>query len=205
MTGLEAAGIAIGIVGLSTVLATTVRKIRTTVQDIHYAQGDILEVEKEVDLFARIYDDFLDACDEASSMTKNASKIKTSLISWTQKTIEGFKNLLHKVEAIARNPEYYYSVRKVAAAYYCWLRSKGTVKYLRASLSIARQSMIAFTNIRVIEKLNEELAHLRSALSPTEREGIELRLNMTVEDRVKIIRKKRYVKEDINQSLTDSP
>jgi len=201
MSGLEGVGIAIGIVGLSTVLATTVRKIRKTVQDIKYAQGDLREVEKEVRLFSRIYDDFLDACDEASSTTKNASKIKVSLISWTRKTIKGFENLLDKVEAIARDPEYYYSVRKVAAAYYCWLRSKGTVKYLRASLSVARQSMIAFTNIRVIEKLNEELAHLRSALSPTEREGIEMRLKMTVEERIKIVRKKWYGEKYILPNL----
>jgi len=192
MSGLEAAGIAIGIVGLSTVLAKTVREIRTTVQDIHYARGDILEVEKEVDLFSRIYDDFLDACDEASSMTKNASKIKTSLISWTRKTIKGFKNLLYKVHAVARDPEYYHSIREVASAYYIWLRSKGTVRYLRASLSVARQSMVAFTNVRIIEKLNEELAHLRSPLSSTERATIELRLKMPVEERIRIIRKKRY-------------
>ncbi|KAI4944104.1 hypothetical protein J4E91_008959 [Alternaria rosae] len=208
---MEVAGIAISVFGLSTALAATVRKIRKTVQDIRYARGDLHEVEKEVLLFARIYDDFLDACDEASSVTENASKIKTSLISWTQKTIKGFENLLAKVQAIARNPEYHYSVSKVATAYYSWIRSKSTVKYLRASLSVARQSMIAFTNIRVIEKLNEELAYLRSTLSPTEREIIELRLKMTVDERVKIIQKKcrnrhsqrRNIEKDLNEAVKE--
>jgi len=187
---MEAIGVAIGVVGLSTVLATTVTKIRKTAQDIKYAQDDLHDVEKEAHLFSRLYDDFLDTCDEASSITGNTLKIKKSLISWTENTIEGFQDLFDKVQAVAKDPEYYYSLKAVTKAYYNWIRSKGTLKYLRASLSVARQSMILFTNVRNIEKLNEELVHLRSPLSPAERESIELRRKMTVEERIRIVRRK---------------
>jgi hypothetical protein len=189
---MDPASLTIGIIGLSTVLVTTVKKIQETVQDLKWAQRDLCDVYKEVDLFAGICDDFLDACDDDPSITKQASKIKLQLKSWTKRTLRGFKNLLGKVRAVARDPKYDYSAIEVVTAHVIWLRSKRTMQYLRASLSVARQNMICFTNIRVISKLNVELAHLKSVLSLTEAERrlVEVRHKMTVEERIVMIQQK---------------
>jgi hypothetical protein len=122
--------------------------------------------------------------------TEQTLEIKRDLIAWTKKAIEGLENLLSKVQAVGRNLEYFYSFFEVLTAYVIWLKSKDTIKYLRASLSVARQSMVAFTNIRIIEKLNKELVDLRSALSPTERQRLESKYKMTVEDRIGMMRNK---------------
>ena len=105
--------------------------------------------------------------------------------------MEGFKNLLHRVQAVGRDPRYEHSTLEVITAHYRWIMSKSTLRYLRASLNVARQSMVAFTNIRVLGKLNEELAYLRSALaSPDKRHNIELRHGVTLEERIEIVKMK---------------
>jgi hypothetical protein len=190
---MEPVSLTIGVVallGLPIALVATVKKIQETVKSIKRAQPELLDLVNETKLFAGIYDAFIDVLDEESSNTEQSLKIKWDLIAWTKKAIEGLENLLSKVQAVGRNPEYFYSFLEVMTAYVIWLKSKDTIKYLHASLSVARQSMVAFTNIRIIEKLNEELAHLKSALSPTERQRFESKYKMTMEDRIGMMRNK---------------
>jgi len=189
---MDPASLTIGIIGLSTVLLTTARKLRETVQDVRYAQGDLSDVLEETDLFAGTCDDFLDVCDEDPLNSERTQKLKLQLKSWTTRTVQGFDSLLDKVQAVARNPEDDYSAIEVIIAHIVWLRSKGTLKYLRASLSVARQNMICFTNIRIIEKLNVDLAQLKSVLSltKTEKRRVEMLYNMTVEERIAITKHK---------------
>jgi hypothetical protein len=105
--------------------------------------------------------------------------------------MEGFRNLLHRVQAVGRDPGCEHSTIDVITAHYRWIMSKSTLRYLRASLNVARQSMVAFTNIRVLGKLNEELAYLQSALaSSTERQSIELRHGVKLEERIQIVQMK---------------
>jgi hypothetical protein len=190
---MDPASLTIGVVallGLPIALVATVEKIQETVKSIKRAKPELLDLVNETKLFSGIYDAFIDVLDDAWSNTEQTLKIKRDLIAWTKKAIGGLENLLSKVQAIGRNPEYFYSFFEVMTAYVIWLKSKDTLKYLRASLSVARQSMVAFTNIRIIEKLNEELAHLKSALPPTERQRLESKYKMTVEDRIRMMRDK---------------
>jgi hypothetical protein len=190
---MEPVSLTIGVaalLGLPIALVATVKKIQETVKSIKRVQPELLDLVNETKLFAGIYDAFIDVFDEESSNTEQTLKIKWDLIAWTKKAIEGLENLLSKVQAVGRNPEYFYSFLEVMTAHVIWLKSKDTIKYLRASLSVARQSMVAFTNIRIIEKLNEELAHLKSALSPTERQLLESKYKMTMEDRIWMMRNK---------------
>jgi hypothetical protein len=180
----------IGVIGLPVAIISTVKILRKTVQSVENAQPELLNLVKETDLFAGVYDAFLDVLDEDFSSKEGATKIKRDLMSYTKKLMKGFENLRHQVQAIDRNPKYYYSTIERITAHVIWMRSTSTIKYLRASLSVARQSIIAFTNIRLIEKLNEELAYLRSALLLTERHRIELKYGMTVERRIDVVRKK---------------
>jgi hypothetical protein len=190
---MEPVSLTIGVVallGLPIALVATVKEIQETVKSIKRAQPELLDLVNETKLFAGMYDAFIDVFDEVSSNTEQILEIKRDQIAWTKKAIEGLENLLSKVQAVGRNPEYFYSFFEVLTAYVIWLRSKDTIKYLRASLSVARQSMVAFTNIRIIEKLNEELVDLKSALSPTERQRLESKYKMTVEDRIGMMRNK---------------
>ncbi|CAG5158502.1 uncharacterized protein ALTATR162_LOCUS5112 [Alternaria atra] len=187
---MEPISLALGIIGLPAAFSVIVKELRKTVKSIRYAKRELQALDEEIDLFAGSYDDFLDTCDEASLSTKGTQDIKRHLISWTGKVMEGFDDLLSKVQALARDPDYDHSAIEVFTAHYRWIMSKSTLKYLRASLNVARQSMIAFTNIRVLGKLNEELAYLRSALSSAERQQIELRHGMTMEERIEIVQKK---------------
>jgi hypothetical protein len=190
---MEPVSLTIGVVallGLPIALVATVKEIQETVKSIKRAQPELLDLVNETKLFAGIYDAFIDVFDEVSWKTEQTLEIKRDLIAWTKKAIKGLENLLSKVQAVGRNPEYSYSFFEVLTAYVIWLKSKDTIKYLRASLSVARQSMVAFTNIRVIEKLNEELVDLKSALSPTERQRLESKYKMTVEDRIGMMRNK---------------
>lgn len=189
---MDPASLTIGIFGLSTVLLATVRKLKETVQDVWYAKDDLTHVQDEMDLFAGTCDDFLDMCDEDPSISEHTTKLKLQLTSWTIKTIQGFETLLGKVQPVARDPRDNYNIVEVVTAHVVWLRSKGTLRYLCASLVVARQSMVCFTNIRFIEKLNKELAYLKSILSltETERRRIEVGFNMTVEKRITITQEK---------------
>jgi hypothetical protein len=183
----------IGVIGLPLALVATFKMIQETFQSIKYAQRDLQGVDDTIDLFAGTYNDFLDVCDESSSSTEGVLKAKLRLKSLTQKTINGFQHVLDKVQAVARHPNYHYSITEIITAHLHWISSKNTIRYLRASLNVARQSMIAFTNTRIIEKLNTELAFLKSALSPTERQRMELQIGMKVEERIEIKREKLYV------------
>ncbi|KAH8642440.1 hypothetical protein IG631_05382 [Alternaria alternata] len=188
---MDPVSLTIGIIGLPAALTMTFKSLRKTVKSIKYAKRELRDLEEEIDLFVDIYDSFLDACDEASQDIEGASKIKRHLRSWTRKVMEGFRNLLHRVQAVGRDPRYEHSTIEVITAHYRWIMSKSTLRYLRACLNVARQSMIAFTNIRVLGKLNEELAYLQSALtSTTERQSIELRHGVRLEDRIQIVQMK---------------
>ena len=188
---MDPASLALTVIGLPAALTVTFNSLRETVESIRYAKRELRDLEKEIDLFAGIFDSFLDACDEASLETEGASRIKRNLRSWTERLMEGFKNLLHRVQAVGRDPRYEHSTLEVITAHYRWIMSKSTLRYLRASLNVARQSMVAFTNIRVLGKLNEELAYLRSALaSPDKRHNIELRHGVTLEERIEIVKMK---------------
>ncbi|CAN9174367.1 unnamed protein product [Alternaria alternata] len=190
---MDPVSLALTVIGLPAALTMTFKSLRKIVESIKYAKRELRDLEEEVDLFAGIFDSFLDACDEASLETEGASIIKRHLRSWTEKVMEGFENLLERVQAVGRDPRYEHSTIEVITAHYRWIMSKSTLRYLRACLNVARQSMIAFTNIRVLGKLNEELAYLQSALTSTaERQSIELRHGVRLEDRIQIVQMKTY-------------
>jgi hypothetical protein len=188
---MEPVGLTLTVISLPAALTMTFKSLRKTVKSIKYAKRELQDLDEEINLFADIYDTFLDACDEASLDIEGASRIKRHLRSWTEKVKEGFRNLLHRVQAVVRDPRYEHSTIEVITAHYRWIMSKSTLRYLRACLNVARQSMVAFTNIRVLGKLNEELAFLQSALTSTaERQSIELRHGVGLEERIQVVQMK---------------
>jgi hypothetical protein len=96
---MDPVSLALTVIGLPAALTMTFKSLRKTVESIKYAKHELRDLEEEVDLFAGIFDSFLDACDEASLETEGASMIKRHLRSWTEKVMEGFENLLDRVQA----------------------------------------------------------------------------------------------------------
>ncbi|CAN9137474.1 unnamed protein product [Alternaria alternata] len=187
---MEAVGLTIAVVGLPVAIVSTVKIFRKTVQAVENAQPELRNLVKETDLLDGVFASFLDVLDEDPSYTQGTSKFTRDLVYYTEKLRNNFDSLRHEVRAVDRDFKYDYSRIERLTARIVWLRSTSTIKYLRASLSVARQSIIAFTNIRLIEKQNEELAYLRSALPLTEIRRIESKYGMTVEERIEVVRRR---------------
>ncbi|KAF2798740.1 hypothetical protein K505DRAFT_295874 [Melanomma pulvis-pyrius CBS 109.77] len=91
------------------------------------------------------------------------------------------------VRALGADPKYEYSLVETFTAHVRWYFSKSSVACLRASLSVARECMNGFTNIRCIEKLDEQLRYLKRSVREGNRQALEAKLRMTVEERVEIL------------------
>jgi hypothetical protein len=81
----------------------------------------------------------------------------------------------------------------VLAARMKWHAIEREMECMRISLSIAREGIKGFTNIRVFEKLEEEEDMLRTAVERGDRQSLEERFGMTLEDRVRTVKHMRSV------------
>ncbi|OWY54659.1 hypothetical protein AALT_g11579 [Alternaria alternata] len=201
----------IGVIGLPVAIVSTVKIFRKTVQAVENAQPELRNLVKETGLLDGVFASFLDVLDEDPSYIQGTSKFARDLTYYTENLMKDFDSLRHGVRAVDRDFKYDYSRIERLTALIVWLRSTSTIKYLRASLSVARQSIIAFTNIRLIEKQNEELAHLRSALPLTEILRIESKYGMTVERRIEVVRRRvrsrraqqKKIKMDLEEAVVE--
>jgi hypothetical protein len=159
------------------------RELRNAYKSVKYARRELEELVTEMDIFTDHYSEFLKACSTRKKHRKRVWSAKTKLVSWAQRAILDFRELLDKVDALARDPTYPHTVMETAFAHYKWYFSKNHLGHLRASLSVARQSMVGFTNICNIELLDEQLAHLKSVVTPQQRQEIEKEYGMTKEQR----------------------
>lgn len=177
---------AIAIFGLPTVLVATAKMLRKTVKSIKYAEREVLDLAREMEWFDG-------TCKRFAPCANETSEIVRHLKSWSKKAKVGYDELLSKVKVLATQPGYRHFTMEMLIARLRWNQSKSFIKYLRASLSVARQSMVAFTNIYHIEKLDREMAFLRSALSTSDIKCIEKMHGKTVEKRIEELQKEMWV------------
>lgn len=162
-------------------------KLKKLIKDVRHARREIKHLTEEMGTFAKLYECFFDAYKEQSASDAGFRSAAKCLISWARNAILDFKLLHDNVCALAGDPEY--SPLETVVAHIKWYFSKTTVKYLRASLVVARESMMGITNIRAIQKLDEQLRRLRLALTQEQKQAIEKEFGMPVEQYI------RYVEE----------
>jgi hypothetical protein len=170
-------------VALGPIIIGITREVRNAYKSVKYARRELEELVNEMDIFTDHYSEFLKACSTRKKHRKRVWSAKTKLVSWAQRAIFDFKELLYKVDALARDPTYRHTVMETALAHCKWYFSKNHLGHLRASLSVARQSMVGFTNICNIELLDEQLAHLNSIMTPQQKQEIEKEYGVTKEQR----------------------
>jgi hypothetical protein len=178
------AEIALGAIALCPIVISITRSLRKGYKSVKYARRELEELTNDMDVFTDLYSEFLKACSTRQKHRKRIFSTKKKLVAWTERAIRDFKELLYKVDALSRDPIYQHTIMETAFAHCKWYFSKSHLGYLRASLGVARQSMVGFTNICNIELLDEQLAHLKSVMTPQQRREIEKEYNMTVEQRI---------------------
>jgi hypothetical protein len=181
--GAVAAGLTI-----CTQLAQLGNAIRKGVKRIKNARKDVLELSDEAVLFAGLCEDFLRTCDDHREPKSKAFTSLDRLVAWLEQPESALSELLEKVKALIRDPKYQYSWQEKCIAKIEWFGSKGAVKRLRASLSIARSSISGYSNLMCIQKLNEELRMLHLATRCDEnRRIVQAQLGMTLEKKIDIV------------------
>jgi hypothetical protein len=178
-------------VTLSAEVLRSSRSLRKLTKGTKHARIEIAGLSKEMDLFADLYDELFRVCIFDSSTTSFTQLPVKRLVVWTEETIDAFRNLLDRIQDlvdISRG-----SVVDVLAAHMKWRAIERKMECMRISLSIARQGIKGFINIRVFEKLEEEEEVLRNAIERGDRQSLEERFGMTLEDRVRVVKHMRSV------------
>ncbi|KAI4646012.1 hypothetical protein J4E93_005591 [Alternaria ventricosa] len=178
-------------VALCPIVIGIAKELRVAYKKITYARQELEELVNEMDIFTDLYTEFLKVCSTRKKHRRSVSSAKRKLVSWTKHAIADFKTLAHKVDALSRDPVYKHSIIDTGLAKFKWYFNTKHLVYLRASLSITRQSMVGFTNICAIELLDEQLAHLKSVLTAQQREDILYEYGMTVEQRIQVLQSSR--------------
>lgn len=176
------ADLTLGAVALLPVVISCSRKLRNAYKSIKYARSELEGLTDEMDIFTGTYTAFLRCCAKEGKHQKRVSVAKEKLVIWTRQAIQDYKKLLHKVDALARHPVHKHTVTELTFAQFKWPFRKNHVVYLRASLNVARQSLVSFTNIHNMAILDEQLNLLKAVISQRERKEIEKEYGMTKEE-----------------------
>ncbi|KAH7083377.1 hypothetical protein BKA63DRAFT_152011 [Paraphoma chrysanthemicola] len=165
------------------------RSLRNTFETIRHAPRDVNKLAKEMEIFAGLYEDFLEVCpSDGKHGARSAAAIKL-LTAWAEKAIIGISKLLAQVQAISGDQ----GNSKIERLKAClkWYFSDRDVKLLRSSLSVARESIIGFSNIRAIERLDDEVRLLEAAMARGSRQTTEEHLGVSLEDKMMLLEQKR--------------
>lgn len=179
---MEVAGIVAAGVGLVPVVVQTARSLRKAAKSIKLARRELEDLTNEMTIFTSIYHQFLMICSKRMKTDKRALSALNLLISWAKKAKLDFQKLSQHVDALTTHPMQPHSTTENITAHVKWYLQKSTLEYLRASLIVARQSMVGFSNLCNIERLDEELAMLKSILTPQQRLQIKEKFGMPVEE-----------------------
>ncbi|KAI4607468.1 hypothetical protein J4E80_009581 [Alternaria sp. BMP 0032] len=171
------------------------RVLRDGARSVKFARRELEELVNEMSIFTALSYEFYNACSTRKKQTKLVLSAQKRLAEWTEAAIEDFEQLSYTVDALSTDPIYQHTAYQVARAHYDWYRSKSYLEYLRASLSVARQSMNGFTNVCNMELLDEQLVYLKSVLTTQQRKEIEQEFGMPVEKRTKVIQSIRDGRE----------
>ncbi|KAH7068719.1 hypothetical protein FB567DRAFT_457014, partial [Paraphoma chrysanthemicola] len=185
--GVVAAGIMLGpeLLRLSRFLRKTFRAIRS-------APHDVDKLAKEMEIFAGLYEDFLEICSSGGKHDARSVSAVKLLTAWARKAIEGIRKLLERVQAISGGP--LNSTMETLVAYLRWYFSDREVKFLRSSLNVARESIIGFSNIRAVQRIEEHIELLKAAMAQNNQQAIEARLNVSLEDQMGLLKQKLHIR-----------
>jgi hypothetical protein len=179
---MEVAGVVLGAVPLATLLLKMGRALQRAVKKMRHACAELQALADDIGFVAYLYNEFEKSC--APDVKKDAliSSPAKRLRRWTRDALRSFEELLQRVKGLTRDSEH--SFVELWIARIRWLLEESAVKALRASLSVARESIICITNIRVIEHLRQILKLFETAKTEEELQKIEIQLGKTWKETV---------------------
>jgi hypothetical protein len=191
----EIAGAIIGGIGIGNQLFQLARKIQRAAKTIKNSRQDIKELARETRIFANIYQRFSGVCKEPDDNASSSVAI-VELDAWAQSCIHGLEKLLDKVEVLLCKDKSSHFIEEKLIAHLQWLFSKSTVKALRASLSVARESingvstLVHLKNLKVLIKRLEEASENREL-----RRDWEKKLRVSLEEAISKLEKNWLVSQ----------
>jgi hypothetical protein len=209
----EIAGAIIGGMGICNQLFQLGREIQKAVKTIKNSRRDIEELANETIIFADLYQKFSSVCNESDDNASSSVAI-AELNAWARSCIHGLEDLLDKVDVLLCEDKSSHFLEERLIAHLQWLFSKSTVKALRASLSVARESINGIGTLMHLNKLDAWIKKLKEYLKDRElRRDLEKKLRVPLEEAIGECEENRLVlqsKEDffskIEQgTLADNP
>ncbi|KAH7410222.1 hypothetical protein DE146DRAFT_628749 [Phaeosphaeria sp. MPI-PUGE-AT-0046c] len=160
---MEIVGTAAAAITFGALILKLSQKLCKSAKKIKYARREITKLVKEMGIFADLYEDFYRNC-VSSQRKKGRDTFSTGrLIDWIEDATGAFMNLLTQVEALAGDSRL--SVLESLTAHVKWLFSEHEVKCLRYSLRVAQENMRGFSNLRVIEAINDEIQLIKNVIA----------------------------------------
>jgi hypothetical protein len=191
---MEIVGVAAAAITFGDIILKLSRWLYKSAKKIKYARRELMKLVKEMSIFSDLYEDFYRVC-VLDQRKKGCNTSSTrQLIDWIEDATGAFGGLLKRVQAIAGDSRY--SVRESLTAHVKWFFSENEVKYLRSSLSVARENMRGFSNITVIKMVNEEIQVIRDVIAQRDRQAIQAledQLGVTLEGRMDQLEQTRLV------------
>ena len=168
------------------------RAIQKSIKRIKNARKDAEGLASETIIFAGVYQRFLRTCNDESNISTTDALARHHLITWAQGTAMSLATLLEKVEALRPHSKARFGFEDKAIAHLIWHGSANTIKALRVSLRIARESINCFSNLMRLEQLKRLLETIKEALNGTsKRRDLEMKLGVALEAKF----------HDINQEM----
>jgi hypothetical protein len=191
----EIAGAIIGGMGICNQLFQLGREIQKAVKTIKNSRGDIGQLANESIIFADLYQRFLIACKESNDNASSSEAI-VELKAWAKSCIRGLRKLLDKVDVLRFEDRSSRSIEETLIAHLEWLFSKSTVKALRASLSVARESMNGVSTLMHLKKLDAVIKMFKEASKDRElRRDLENELHVSLEEAIHEIEETQLVSQ----------
>lgn len=151
---------------------------------VQHAREDIAHLANESITFAGLYDTFRETCDGELELV-DASLATQRLTIWTEDIIDELNRILEKVNTLRLDNNNKRSITGVLVAHLEWFFKRSAVERLRASLSVARDTINGFCIMIVLRKLDTELNMLNNALLDNEkRQVIESKLKVKLEVKI---------------------
>lgn len=186
--------VATAVIAFGTVILKISKELRKAAKKVRTARREIMELVKEMGIFSDLYEDFYRVC-VSDQRKKGRNTFPTQgLIDWIQDAIKAFKSLVYRVRALTGDSKY--SMLETITAHVKWLRGGDEVEYLRCALSVARENMRGFTNLKLIEAINEEMQLIQDILTRRDQreiEDLEIKLGITLEERLEELKSTRLV------------
>lgn len=161
---------------------------------IIFARRELMELVTEMGIFADLYEDFYKACISEQRKKGRSTSSTRPLIDWIEDAINSFRTLWKRMQAMAGDSRY--SKLETLTARVKWLFSENEVKCLRYSLSVARETIRGFSNITVLESINEEIRLINDVIAQGDRRAIQAledRCGTSLEEKLDELKQMRSV------------